>query len=441
VTIRPQDVFTPSSYPTHTYVNRSDSNVAEQLADALTIDGQVVSIAGPSKCGKTVLVEKAVGKDNLIAVTGAGIQTADDLWNRVLDWMGEPHIASATDTSSSGISGSVSASAKGKVPLVAEASVEVGVAGERGKTQATQISTTRRGLQQVASEIAKSAYTVLVDDFHYMPRTIQEVVAQQIKEASHLGVRIVLCTVPHRTDDAVRALTDLRGRVTTMNLGFWKDQDLAEIAHLGFAKLNIEVNNDAIARFAREAAGSPQLMQAICLNACFFLKLREAWQGGKGIFTLSDGDIDAIFERTSTMTDYKSAVDLMSEGPRFRGRERVSHEFRVGPLAEGDVYEVLIRSLACDPPQQLFTYRHLRKRAAAVCVKAPDGAALTGACSQVAKLLQNSQTGSSPIEWDAEKSVLHITDPYLLFYLRWGTRVPRSKVDQDLVDLMESAED
>jgi hypothetical protein len=430
------DIFTPSSYPTHTYVNRTDIDVEQTLSDNLSIAGQVVSIAGPSKCGKTVLVEKAVGKDVLIPVTGSGIQTADDFWNRVLDWIGEPHSTFAIDTNSSSLNGNVGASAKGKIPAIAEFSTEFSAGGGKTKTQATQISTQRRGMQQVVQEIANSQFTVLLDDFHYMQRPVQEVIAQQIKEASRLGVRIVLCTVPHRTDDAVRALPDLRGRVTALDLGFWKNTDLIRIAELGYQKLNIGLNRESISRFAREAAGSPQLMQAICLQSCFYLGIRDAGNEERRAFTLTDSDIDTIFERTSAMTDYKSAVDFMAEGPKTRGRERVTHPFRTG--GQGDVYGVLIRTLVCDPPQQLFTYRNLVKRAGAVSDDPPDGSSLAGACAQIARLLRNSQTGFSPVDWDGEKNILHITDPYLLFYLRWSGRVPRSKTDLDLVDLMEA---
>src|SRR5262245_44878109 len=84
------DVFTPSSFPEHTYVVRRDDDLEEKLRFALKTRGQIVSLSGPSKSGKTVLVERVVGKDNLIPVVGAGIREPDQVWTRVLDWMEAP---------------------------------------------------------------------------------------------------------------------------------------------------------------------------------------------------------------------------------------------------------------------------------------------------------------------------------------------------------------
>ena len=86
-TLKIQQVFIPGGYPKHTYVERSDKQYEDELKDAISIPGQVISIAGPSKSGKTVLVEKVSGIDNLITVTGAGVSDPEQLWDRILNWM------------------------------------------------------------------------------------------------------------------------------------------------------------------------------------------------------------------------------------------------------------------------------------------------------------------------------------------------------------------
>ena len=89
------EVFTPGSFPTHTYVERAGERLEKMLRDAIDTPGQVVSLVGPSKSGKTALVEKVVGRDSLITITGAGIESANDIWDRVLDWMGSPSVATS----------------------------------------------------------------------------------------------------------------------------------------------------------------------------------------------------------------------------------------------------------------------------------------------------------------------------------------------------------
>lgn len=79
------EIFTPSDYPVHTYVPREEERIEERLRQALQTPGEIVSVSGPSKSGKTVLIEKVAGRDNLITITGAGLTSPDQVWERTLD--------------------------------------------------------------------------------------------------------------------------------------------------------------------------------------------------------------------------------------------------------------------------------------------------------------------------------------------------------------------
>lgn len=56
----------------------------------------------------------------------------------------------------------------------------------------------------------------------------------------------------------------------------WEVKDLKEIAKIGFAKLDIEIEDDIAEKIAIESLTSPQLMQYICLNICTILELSES---------------------------------------------------------------------------------------------------------------------------------------------------------------------
>src|SRR5438045_2280544 len=62
---------------------------------------QTASVSGSAKAGKTVRVQRVIGEGYVSTVGGASVRTADQLWDRVLDWWGEPHatMASHVDTS------------------------------------------------------------------------------------------------------------------------------------------------------------------------------------------------------------------------------------------------------------------------------------------------------------------------------------------------------
>ena len=119
-------------------------------------------------------------------------------------------------------------------------------------------------MPQVVAELANTKTTILLDDFHYVPAAIQSDVAQQLKDAASRGVRICVASVPHRADNVVRALPELRGRVLSIDLDYWSRKDLLEIPTLGLPLLEPRDRSRSLAMFAIEAAGSPQLMQMIC---------------------------------------------------------------------------------------------------------------------------------------------------------------------------------
>jgi hypothetical protein len=49
-------IFTPGSFPTHTFVEDHLTEKRQQLLDTLDAGAMLVSISGPSKSGKTVFV-------------------------------------------------------------------------------------------------------------------------------------------------------------------------------------------------------------------------------------------------------------------------------------------------------------------------------------------------------------------------------------------------
>jgi hypothetical protein len=307
MTVRATDVFTPGAFPRYTYVERGAERLEATLADALSTPGQLVSLAGPSKSGKTVLVEKVVGRDLLIPISGASIHRIEDVWDRVFDWMGTPDTISKTTTM--GATAGVDATAKGSigVPMVTkgEAGVTGHVAGSVGS--ATQTVRERRGLGQIVAEIGKSDFVVLLDDFHYMPAELQGEVAKVLKEAVRLEVKIITAVVTHRGDDVVRANPELRGRVHAIDVNYWQKEQLAEIATSGFSALNAYVDPATVARFVEECAGSPQLMQSLCLQICFAFNLRIKHEGSiPTVIALDEAAIRRILEQTSAMTDFRS---------------------------------------------------------------------------------------------------------------------------------------
>lgn len=374
----------------------------------------LIAISGPSKSGKTVFVRSIIGPDNLIAVTGAGATSSDDLWRRVFHQIGTPIPKSFATSASTTATLNAKAGASGSA-FVAKVQGEAGVAAAIASGSHDSVEHQTDALQLLIKELAGTGMVLFIDDFHYLPAEVQAEIANQIKDAISYDVKIVCASVPYHSEDVLRANADLRGRIVTIDFDYWDPTTLAQIAELGFNELNVTVSEERIRAFAAEAAGSPQLMQSICLNACFEGGHRDRSDAP----TLMSGEakfFSDVCSRAAMSADYSATLERLREGPKTRGTERIPHELAEG--GHGDVYTIILKAMVLDPPTLHFRYPILQERIRSVCRSSvPVGSSVTGACFQIAALANNG--ARTIMEWDPEEDVLNIRDPYLLFYMRW----------------------
>jgi len=418
--VKASEVFTPGKFPVHTFVDDHLRDKKDQLLDTLEAGAMLISISGPSKSGKTVFIEECLGRTSLIQVTGSGVTQPSDLWMRVFDMVGtEMPVAISRATSTQSAVGGKGA-VEGGI-LVAKAKAEVSINKGITEAETTTASLGSDCLQLLIRELANTDLVVFIDDFHYIPSDVQVEVAQQIKEAIRNNVKFICASVPYHADDVIRSNPDLRGRVFSIDFEYWGGETLKKIAYKGFPELGIYYKSSAVEKLVAEAAGSPQLMQYLCLNACYELGVREKTE--VKIELLNEPDIhENICRRTVQSTNYGSVVELMKEGPKTRGSDRNVYLTKFG--WDGDVYRLLTKALSVDPPKLTFRYNSLSERILGMCQNGgPSGSSITSACSHSAKIVNDSAVGGRIVEWDGEHDVFDIRDPYFLFYLRWSDMV------------------
>ncbi|EPK5809237.1 hypothetical protein L4Z94_005983 [Pseudomonas aeruginosa] len=406
------EVFTPGKFPEFTYIEDHLVKHAQMLHDSLDAS-MTVTLSGPSKSGKTVFIEKNIGKDRLVPVSGAGVNSPNELWGRVFAVVGTPLPAKVTETS--GFQGSAGGKVASGIPGFVQA--EANTSGNWNSSTATQADAAIDYLSLLIKELAGTGLVVFIDDFHYVKPEAGEEISKQIKDAAAKGVLFVLAAVPYHADDAVRANADLRGRATKLDFNYWKKPELLKIATIGFEALNISMPLSFIEALADEAAGSPQLMQALCLNSCFEMGIRErAAETATPATNLSL--IKQVCTRTAQTADYTSIVNLMKDGPKTRGTERNSYLLKTEEVC--DVYPLIVKAIALAPPELTIRYANLQQRITSLCAKdTPSGSSVTGACGHMCSIA-NASEGRNILEWDATHDVLDILDPYLLFFIRWG---------------------
>lgn len=207
VTMKAYEVFTPTDVPTVTYVDREEQNLEQQLRLAIKTPGLMASLSGPSKSGKTVLVKKVISQDNLIAVSGAAIRSAEMLWERVLNWMEAPSETTTTSGHTMGVQAAGKVSGKTSL-LIASGEAEGAIKGSYEHERSKEKRVAHVGIDQVINEIANSDFVVFIDDFHYMAKDTQKDVAKQMKEAADI------CAPDFR-----RSYSPPSGKITTPETG------------------------------------------------------------------------------------------------------------------------------------------------------------------------------------------------------------------------------
>ena len=367
--MRPVDVFIPDGFPAQTYIAQQGGKFERQLDEALAQPGKIVSIVGASKTGKTTLCERRFGRDQVV-IPGGRIRSPEDLWVQAFDQAG------------------------GRL------------------TQSVRVNPMEYALQA----LRRRRLPLVLDDFHYVDREVQREICRQIKRAAYEGVTVVILSLPHREDDPVRSNPDLSGHIYSIDLGFWTTEDLKKIGAVGFPKVGLKAADDALAWLAGEALTSPQIMHTLCLETCRVLG--ATGEGPPRAFGLAELDRRAVLDRAARSYVNDTALAKLRQGPLRRGPERKIYGF--SDEGRGDVYELLTRAIALDPPQMRFTYEEIRERAGRLVPgEKPD---LLAALNQWNEIFENAH--SRPVEWDSESRELNVLDPHVFFWIRYATRRP-----------------
>jgi len=417
--LKVSEVFTPNDTPTVSYVERTGLNLEKNLEAYLALPKMVVSISGPSKSGKTVLIKKVLDDDSIIPVIGSGIKSPEDLWNRTLRWMEVP--TSVETATASGINVGLGASGGGEagIPFVAKGKVEAKTNIEKQTSTTTTELQSEDGLTKVIKEISGSGFIIFVDDFHYIKEELREEIGRQIKVVADNGVKVVTASVPHRSDDVVRSNPELRGRVAAVDLGYWEMNHLISIGDKGFRALNCDLAPSLAKRLAEEAMGSPQLMQTICYCLCQTLNISQTLPEHKRV-EVSEAQIQSALKQTSFFTDFSKMLSSLHSGPRTRGQERKEHNFSDG--SAGDVYRSVLLAIRADPIGMSFTYDNIMTRVKSVCTgDSPVGSSINSCLEQMSLISEELQPGRPVLAWDGDN--LDVTDPYFAFFLRSSDKI------------------
>lgn len=329
--LKAEDVFRPGAFPEYTYISRksavSDLSYEFRLMQALKVSGFLTSLIGPSKMGKTILCEKVVGFENIVEVSGADLSVEIDFWKLV--------------------------AAKAGLAYEGEFSSEKRIAATSDKYSKKETYSLTK--DKIIEYYKKENLVLVIDDFHYAPEEKRMQIAQQLKDAIRRGFKAIVVSLPHRADEAIRRNADLSGRLSMINMEPWDVNDLKEIAKVGFQRLGIQIEDMVASQIAVESLSSPQLMQYICLNICTILEM-----SGGDAKCVKQEILKTAYRYTTANFEYGDVVALMQKGPNMRGKGR--NRFCAYDGQEYDIYELIVKSIAENPPIMRLEFEDVKER-------------------------------------------------------------------------------
>ena len=387
--LKAENVFKPGAYPKYTYVSRNyeDTGISYELRlkQALRTAGCLTSLIGPSKMGKTILCEKVIGFENIVEVSGADFNGEMDFWAVVAAKVGLPYA--------------------GEITTEREAAEEYST--ERDSRNEKFVLSKDKVIQYYK----ENDKVLVIDDFHYASQEMQMKMAQQLKDAIRRELKVVVVSLPHRSDDAIRQNADLSGRLSLINIEAWKEEDLKEIALKGFKQLNMTITETVAEKLAVECLTSPQLMQYICLSICILLE-------DKNEETVCAEILETAYKFTTVNFNYYDVVNVMAKGPNTRGKRRNLYRTKSGK--ELDLYGLIVESFAKNPPEMELDFENIYNRITQLIeeeVKVPDKQSVKNHLNNLQLILKEKEEIYRAIEWKDGK--VYILDPLFLFYLRW----------------------
>lgn len=388
--LKAENVFKPGAYPEYTYVSRNYENTGIsyelRLKQALRTAGCLTSLIGPSKMGKTILCEKVIGFDNIVELSGADFNADSDFWAIVAAKVGLPY--------------------NGEITTEREL-IEGNSKESDGKKEKYILSK-----DKVIQYYKENEKVLVIDDFHYASKEMQMKMAQQLKDAIRKELKVVVVSLPHRADDAIRQNADLSGRLSLINIETWKEKDLKEIALLGFKQLNINITDEVAGQLAIECLTSPQLMQYICLSICILLEDKKE-------DTVKADMLENAYRFTTVNFNYADVVNVMSKGPNPRGKKR--NLFKTLTGKELDLYGLIVESIAKNPPVMIMDFETLYDRIINLIpadAAKPDRQSVKNHMNNLQIILKDKEEIYKAVDW--KDGTVYILDPLFLFYLRWG---------------------
>lgn len=418
---RTSKVFVPGGLPVLTYNPRNELKLEDSIKKAKDNLCKLMIVTGATKSGKTVLVKNVFPKQRSVWFDGGSFSNEDDFWTEVITQLdGFPDVSESSEVDTLN-----RFKAKGKaemtLPIPFPGMPSIGAEGEyerEKKKIATKTKSRKGSLKSIAIKLLEEKETpLIIDDFHYISRDKQAVIVRAVKSLIFEGLPVIFIAIPHRRFDAVKVEKEMTGRVESVIIPPWKSHELTKIGTVGFPLLNLDVSTKIINKLVNESISSPHLMQEFCKELCHLHGIEETSK--ETVEIRNESILPELFTKVAYATG-KVMFEKLNKGPRQR-TDRLKR-----PTSDGDapdIYGLVLKALAnLKPDLDKVDYEDLRKEIRRLSLeRAPEAHEVSRVLDYMSKIASSDESSTPVLDWEKEDRILHITDPFFAYYLRWGT--------------------
>lgn len=408
------EVFTPGGVPTYTYNPRDSYNLEVKIMRAKRNLCKLMIVTGQTKMGKTVLAEKVYNRGNdSIWVDGGEISDEESFWDNIVSQLELP--TQYEDQNTSGVNFAVEAGAEGQLKFCfSEARPQGSVKIEHDRLKGV-VSTSKMSNKMASIKyLTDNNIPLIVDDFHYIKRDIQTQLVRALKSPIMHGLPVIFIAIPSRKFDVLKVEREMTGRIEMFEIPAWSDEELMEIANKGFKELHVEVPFSVIMKMAKEAMGSPHLMQEFCKKICEEYKIEK-----KSLQRIKLGDdiaLSTIFKEIAKISG-RELFEKLAREPRQRS-DRIHRQLKSGKKT--DIYGVVMEGLKSMKPGVVsISYEEFRSCLKEIIDDVPQLHEISRVLEKIAEISYDAGASTPVIDWDKDEAMLTITDPFFAFYLRW----------------------
>ncbi|WP_157079105.1 hypothetical protein [Herbiconiux solani] len=417
---RTVEVFVAGRYPAYTYNPRSTRKQESEVRRYLDDSGKAMTVSGPSKSGKTVLLQHLLPESDAIWINGSELVSTDVLYNKIIDFLGIFDMYEVQQQTGSGLGAGVKVSAK-----FGGTGVEANAGGKLTDSETKTFSRTRSPADVAMQGLAELPVPIVIDDFHYVPELVKLDIVRAIK-ALLMRTHVIMIAVPHEAFDAVRQEPDMNGRVWNLQISPWEIEELVEVAQTGFAVLGIvDAANKVSTQLATASMGAPFLMQQLCLD---YLLDEEIIGTQMPAIDLPDSSDWNTFFTGVANRSVPGVFDYLSRGPKTHGQERSERRLKDGS-GSTDIYGAILYAVARMGPVASVHYTDLWHKIDELFFEAPQSQQVTTSLGHLRNIARENR-GTSDAALDYKDDSLHILDPFLSFYLQhgsWALPIPPGK--------------